>query len=450
MNKEESLALFAQGKDAWNAWAAEMLEKRKALEASGEWTPGGTEFDWNDATRTWHAAAKTEFSEHQFKEMVDFSGFVFPGVAWFDGATFSDRARFYGTTFLGHARFQEATFSSYSEFTKVKFRSHASFGRATFLENTGFSGATFSGDAEFSETTFSSEAKFLQAVFEGFTEFDGTRFKDAADFRAIEGKSVFSLAGATFLAVPNFIQAHFAEAPRLDNSRIQPRHFRLLTMADVKNYFKGDRDLPARWRALKRLAVQGHDHMHELEFFQNELKTRRWSTDRPWQAVFWFGLFYSWFSDFGRSIFRPLLWWAVSAVVFWQLYLVAHFDRTEKPFSVFGWSIDRFVLQPLCAAVAPQLHCLAGSGDPWWAAFWISARKALLIFGLDSSDKLTQKYACLYGVITQQPAPSGQLPASFYLDVPNSVIGLGSVQHIFSAVMLFLCLLAIRNHFRIK
>ena len=101
---------------------------------------------------------------------------------------------------------------------------------------------------------------------------------------------------------------------RLDNSRIQPRRFRRPTLADVKNYFKGDRDLSARWRALKRLAVQGHDHMHELEFFQNELKTRRWSTDRPWHAVFWFGLFYGWLSDFGRSIVRPLFWWAASAL----------------------------------------------------------------------------------------------------------------------------------------
>ena len=34
MNKEESLALFKQGKDAWNAWAEEMLAQRKALEGA--------------------------------------------------------------------------------------------------------------------------------------------------------------------------------------------------------------------------------------------------------------------------------------------------------------------------------------------------------------------------------------------------------------------------------
>ena len=38
----------------------------------------------------------------------------------------------------------------------------------------------------------------------------------------------------------------------------------------------------------------------------------------------------------------------------------------------------------------------------------------------------------------------------FYLDVPDSVIALGIAQHIISAVLLFLLLLAIRNHFRIK
>ena len=137
-------------------------------------------------------------------------------------------------------------------------------------------------------------------------------------------------------------------------------------------------------------------------------------------------------------------------MAFAPLYLGAHFERTDKPFSVFGWIIDRFVLQPFGAAVAPPLHCMAGSGDPWWAALGISARKALLFFGLDSSDKLTLNYACLYDVISQKKPLPGQLPGRFYLDVPDSVIVYGIAQHIISAVLVFLLLLAVRNHFRIK
>lgn len=455
MNKEESLALFAQGRDAWNAWAATMFAEREALEAAGTWTVGRDEAEWNDATRTWHEAAEVDFLNRIFKGCVNFSGFVFPGDVSFVGATFSgnsdfDGARFSGgasfiqatfsvsvfvrgATFSGDALFSEVTFAGSTWFDKTGFLDRASFHKAAFSDSASFQGATFSRAVEFFEATFSGStwfggasfldsAGFEESAFETFTSFEGSCFRGGADFSGIKVKSAFSLADATFLAVPDFIQAHFAEAPRLDNSRIQPQRFQWPTLADVKNYFKGDPDLSARWRALKRLAVQGHDHMHELEFFKNEMKTRRWSTDRPWHAVFWFGLFYGWISDFGRSIVRPVVWWTASAYVFALLYLGA--------------------------AVAPPLQCLAGSGDPWQAALWISVRKALLFFGLDSSDKLTEYYACLYGVIP--PAASGQLPASFRLDVPDIVIILGIAQHIISAVLLFLLLLAIRNHFRIK
>ncbi len=37
MNREETLALYAQGRDAWNAWAAERLAERKRLEEAGAW-----------------------------------------------------------------------------------------------------------------------------------------------------------------------------------------------------------------------------------------------------------------------------------------------------------------------------------------------------------------------------------------------------------------------------
>ena len=36
MNQKETLALWQQGKDAWNAWAERMLAKRRALEEKGQ------------------------------------------------------------------------------------------------------------------------------------------------------------------------------------------------------------------------------------------------------------------------------------------------------------------------------------------------------------------------------------------------------------------------------
>jgi hypothetical protein len=37
MNRDETVAPFLQGREAWNAWAEQMLAERRALEAAGTW-----------------------------------------------------------------------------------------------------------------------------------------------------------------------------------------------------------------------------------------------------------------------------------------------------------------------------------------------------------------------------------------------------------------------------
>jgi hypothetical protein len=37
MNRKATLALYAQGCEAWNAWAEKLLAKRHAIEAAGNW-----------------------------------------------------------------------------------------------------------------------------------------------------------------------------------------------------------------------------------------------------------------------------------------------------------------------------------------------------------------------------------------------------------------------------
>jgi hypothetical protein len=37
MDQQESIVLWRQGKDAWNAWAKDMLAKKAALEKTGAW-----------------------------------------------------------------------------------------------------------------------------------------------------------------------------------------------------------------------------------------------------------------------------------------------------------------------------------------------------------------------------------------------------------------------------
>ncbi len=70
MDREESIALFLQGREKWNAWAEQRLAERKALEADGGWEAAK---DWrggleprNEKTRVWLEAAKADFTDAGF------------------------------------------------------------------------------------------------------------------------------------------------------------------------------------------------------------------------------------------------------------------------------------------------------------------------------------------------------------------------------------------------
>jgi hypothetical protein len=317
----------------------------------------------------------------------------------------------------------------------VAFKGPARFDNVEFSEGARFVGAIFSGPAWFAGVQFRGEAGFLQASFEGYTTFARARFDHQAVFHAIEAKSVFSLADTAFLAVPDFIQAHFVEAPRLDNSRI-PQNLQKTN----------DTDLAARWRALKRLAIQGYDHAREQDFFKGELRARRWMEDKPWHGVFIFGLLYGWLSDFGRSLWRPFWWWVVSVVAFAGLYLCQH------PVLASGRSSPLSVLKRLVGAdlEVPAVTCVAGQGDPAIAALLLSLQKGLLVFGPVPIRKVDQLHACLYGIHSTSDVQPNELPGSFLPVIPDAVTAFGFVQYPLSAVLIFLLLLAIRNHFRIK
>ena len=465
MNKEETLALYTQGKEAWNAWAKDMLDKR-------------------DGSPEWRGTAGVDFVSHAFLD-ADFSGFIFPGSALFGWATFEGAARFEKARFTGDAQFEEATFKGISQFENATFMGAAVFREARFTGDALFRGATFKGAAEFQgmtfeedeveadfmRVTFESEAAFFQVTFKGPTLFEGATFKGAAefweakftgytlfrgatfraaamfenvtfkgaarntagferttfegaavfglstfehstsfygakfradaDFKAVQGSSAFTMADAEFMEIPDFQQATFVQAPRLDNVRIGPQPSR---WDKLKAFFtKGDSEKEGRWRTLKRLATQGHDHASEQLFFRGELLARRGVTDRYWHASFWLGLFYQIFSDFGRSLSRPFIVWLMALLGFAGAYAY-------------------------------------GNDGPWQAAFLLSLHKSLPAVS-SFSGGLPGLYARLYGVASCDP---------FLPVVPDSVIVLGIIQTLFSVVLIFLFLLAVRNHFRIK
>jgi hypothetical protein len=257
MNKKETRDLFAQGRDAWNAWAAEMVAERERLEAAGE---NFSEFPPSDAVIAWRSEAAADFSEEKFADADSFAAFKFPGAAIF----------------------RKAVFSGYADFEK----------------------AVFSGTAVFPEAVFSDYAFFSEALFE--TE---------AYFNAIKANSAFLMVQTRFLVVPEFLHADFkSEAPRLDTCRIQPRGFRAQFLRLVKGEGKGNPNGPGRWRVLQKLADDGHDHISEQRFFRGELLARR-GLEEPWKTEpfgYLISLLYQITSNFGSSLILPVFWWIVT------------------------------------------------------------------------------------------------------------------------------------------
>jgi hypothetical protein len=385
-----------------------------AAEFWGATFGGGTGFSgarFSGGAEFWEATFGGDvlFDEASFRDEAEFSGATFGGGAGFSGARFGGEAGFWEARFSGTAWFEGATFSGEAEFREAKFNGETGFRRARFGGDAGFSGARFGGDAGFN-----------QAIFESFTDFSGTIYQKEANFVAIKGQSAFTLQEARFSVVPDFRQAHFEEAPQLDNARFHDNKSRLLRDQDLVSVKK---DVSARWRALKRLATQGHDHERELDFLANEIKSLRGAQDRglpnPLNLLkgkriwlgggrYWFGLFYQLFSDFGRSTFRPFFAWATLTFAFVFFYFSQH-------------------------SVALNQIC-----EPYLAAIHLSIHNGLVIPGLGRSEMLEQSYACLYGTGEEDQA------------VRYAVVFAGLGQTMISTILIFLFLLGLRNYFRIK
>lgn len=417
--RERALAAGDEGKKAdkiahkaakavWNYWAETLLAIRKELEASDQWT---AEKD------KWAAEAAVDFSNvlffcevfvHQQElrsgeekektprvdntavksisvegDRVRFDGFIFPGEAHFEGSRFK-----------GGVRFDEAHFFGVAEFESTIFFS----------------------DIGCRRTKFFGDAKFLMAKFVDYVSFDEAYFEQDADFSAIRGERGFSLANVTFKKVPDFIQAHFEEAPRLDNVTIgttAPKKDGNNTNADDEadddKANADSNDIETRFRALRRLAVQGYDHENERKFLKREIYARRGTKDLWWHLSFLVGLGYEWFSDFGGSISRPIIWGAGSVLAFAVIYF---------------W-------------IAPGA-CPTSCYNAFGQALFLSLKNAILLISWENVVDGGKALTCF-----KSPDKASIWP----------LLGFGAVQmlqKLWSAVLWFLLLLAVRNKFRIR
>jgi hypothetical protein len=296
--QKATLVRHAEGMEAWNGWANGMLALKAALEAAGQWavkradSGGPLQEEEHEATQVWLALATAVFSTevltHRFENETSFRQFIFPSDAVFERATFSDRASFWRATFSSGASFWCATFSGETSFRRATFSGQASFRSATFGGDASFGSATFSGDTVLAEVRFNANADFPHAKFEKQVTFRDSIFRQAANFEGIDSAAAFSLTDAKFIQLPSFINATFKGKLRLDNVET-PRY------RSTFGYVP-DKDAPARFRELRRLAAEAQDHESELKFFAQEVRTGRFHAKglpswvpKVWSWRFWFG-----------------------------------------------------------------------------------------------------------------------------------------------------------------
>ncbi len=240
---------------------------------------------------------------------------------------------------------------------------------------------------------------FSQVTFEGYVTFRNASFIKSARFDACYVQRKFVVENTIFSSeVPSFDQAHFSEAPSLSS-----------TTYPTQNCFGGGSAVAlGRYRALRRLAIQGHDYENEGKAFKGEIRSKRGTEHKWYHAAFWYGLAYDALSDFGRSMSRPSLIWLLSIAVFAAFYL-ASAGKLESAFA----------------------GCATAGAPNYESALIISWKNALPLIGIDSeAEKIAR--ACLYG------------------GAAYGGIAIQGIQKVWSAVLLFLFLLAVRNQFKIK
>jgi hypothetical protein len=422
------------------------------------------------------------FGSATFSKHAGFQGATFKSTAWFAVSRFDNEAEFGDAMFSGHAEFNFARFNGNANFKSVSFASSVNFRDVYFARAVNFSTAKFAGDALFSGTSFHGSAWFAQSNFDAFTTFSQAHFSRGAYFGAIFGRRAFSLAGTTFDGVPDFTQSHFEEAPRLDDVHIGPGLYGPGGMFQKlgrrgRRLYVDFRHRPARYRALKRLAIEGRDHVREQMFFASEISSTRFLSDWPlpfrfwhrsgWNGFFrfWFGVFYQVFSDFGRSILRPLVFWLLVTLssAIWFLGQTSEVARARLALApVDGWHTLRAYVHTSFDAWRRNLPCFLPSekADPGikegvyglkdairlrtdapTEALHLALRNAFIVLE-SGSDAAHRTYGCLYGIelYGDNPVPI----------VPSNVSFVSAIQKAISGVFIFLFGVGVRNMFKMN
>ncbi|MEL7394455.1 MAG: pentapeptide repeat-containing protein [Pseudomonadota bacterium] len=317
----------------------------------------------NSLVQLWLKSARIDFSTmpddwSMFELRV--GNLDFPGDVKFAGAQFDHSLVLAGCVFYMKALFNSTT-----------FKSDVSFASSTFMHYVTFYGATFEKTAIFRQTSFQAPNIF---VF--------------ADFRR-----GITLQGARFYTVPNFADAKSFIPPRMDDVRIANQMVSKLPGNSFdprpllfRNRFvriAPDANTYVHFQKLRVFAREANDHRIQSEFYAREVEARRFWVDDPFRVSgsrmaklsadnqdrykaarkrrrhqndatwlekerldlsrqqsealrtngsfwrFWMGIAYGFFSNFGRSLARPLALLCATFLFFSMSYFDLASQQTE-------------------------------------------------------------------------------------------------------------------------
>lgn len=380
---------------------------------------------------------EVSFKDAEFNSNMSADLAMFEKGARCNSATFAGYASFNGTTFSGSANFEGAKFAGHVEFTGATFSGNAKFGSTTFSDDARFACAIFYDDVDISGTlSFAGKMSFAGATFRRDVNFSGREFTKRTSFLECRFSGVPRFYNAKLHSDTSFLNARFSgdgqslpplrlhwfrpEAPREDVEEL--KRWRTEARVRLVRWMRGRRRISAKWwrdhsrrpmrlgglpfalqwdtqlasvrrkrdsdaeeyeiayRQLRRLCAEVGSIEYEGRFHALELKAHRARTDTqiPARLASWF---YEKFSDYGRSISRPLVWLAW----FWGLFTIVYALAFMPPYLVGGAGMS----ERACRVAAPD-----GKAD----VFVTVAREFLpSLFGTSSTTSRPDWLRCAEG-----------------------------------------------------
>jgi len=391
LNRDAAIALAKEGKDAWNAWAAENPGAKVNFSGADL---GGVSF------AEFQFPGGVNFSRAIFSEEVDFTGVTFSKEVNFSGAIFSARSYLGRVAFCSSANFTEAIFRNRVFFTQSTISDGADFGRATFSAEASFPKVTFSARADFIEAKFFKAVNFAGGSFTLWVRFDKASFYDEVDFSGWKFNGPAYFHGTSFSRVPIFHGADIHQGTEFGN------------IDAAFTDFQSD-EAEHRYRTLKLAMGKYQARKEEAAFAALELKARRHCLFREaktkpfWKHIpLWSECLGYWLwekcSKSGRGFLRPLSLY----LAFWAAFTASY-----------------------------VLPCNGWRGD-WWAGIHYAFLKQFPFAAAFRGG--TNHFSNLEQVLFAATPP------------PGWVTALNSFQSITALILIFLMGLGIRHKFRLR